>query len=252
MKKIMFDDHYGLERAVLEGRKTMTRRIVPEKLQATFDACSKGVLVIPLDCIPDDVSVEEFAEQWSKYRGQGLVVPVKDEPNIQFIDGPAMVMEHSRFQKGELVAIAQAYKDLPLPKGLRVSKKVRLSSGHRAYEFQDFEESSGWNNKMFVRADLMPHGIRITDIKVERLQDISVDDILKEGVFQSPFGYCVEGIYHKQEPYYKDAEGNDFKYEVFARAEDAFAALIEKISGKGIWEKNPWVFAYTFEHVKLK
>ena len=28
MKKIMFDDHFGLTQAVLEGRKTMTRRVV--------------------------------------------------------------------------------------------------------------------------------------------------------------------------------------------------------------------------------
>lgn len=31
MKKIMFNDRYGLTQAVIEGRKTMTRRIVPTK-----------------------------------------------------------------------------------------------------------------------------------------------------------------------------------------------------------------------------
>ena len=30
MKKIMFNDRYGLTEAVLAGRKTMTRRIVPD------------------------------------------------------------------------------------------------------------------------------------------------------------------------------------------------------------------------------
>ena len=29
MKKIMFNDRYGLTKAVIEGRKTMTRRLVP-------------------------------------------------------------------------------------------------------------------------------------------------------------------------------------------------------------------------------
>lgn len=28
---------------------------------------------------------------------------------------------------------------------------------------------------------------------------------------------------------------------------EAFAVLIDKVSGKGTWDKNPWVFAYTFE-----
>ena len=45
----------------------------------------------------------------------------------------------------------------------------------------DLRDKPGWNNKMFVRADLMPHRIKITGIKLERLQDISEEDIYKEG-----------------------------------------------------------------------
>lgn len=29
-----------------------------------------------------------------------------------------------------------------------------------------------------------------------------------------------------------------------------YAALINKISSKGTWEKSPWVFVYNFEIVK--
>ena len=69
--------------------------------------------------------------------------------------------KHLPYKVGEVVAIAQSYKEV--------------------YPNADFEmvgdgfmtESAGWTNKMFVRADLMPHHIRITDVKVERLQDIS-------------------------------------------------------------------------------
>lgn len=59
---------------------------------------------------------------------------------------------------------------------------------------------------MFVKAEWMPHRIRITNIKVERLQDISEEDI--------------------------------------------FRNLIDRISGKGTWQRNPWVFAYEFELIK--
>lgn len=31
---------------------------------------------------------------------------------------------------------------------------------------------------------------------------------------------------------------------------EAFAALIDKISGKGTWDSNPWVFVYEFELIK--
>lgn len=35
---------------------------------------------------------------------------------------------------------------------------------------------AGYKNKMFTKASLMPHHIRITDVKIERLQDISKED----------------------------------------------------------------------------
>lgn len=31
MQKIMFNDRYGLTQAVIEGRKTMTRRLIPDE-----------------------------------------------------------------------------------------------------------------------------------------------------------------------------------------------------------------------------
>ncbi len=38
--------------------------------------------------------------------------------------------------------------------------------------------------------------------------------------------------------------------EIIATLEEAFANLIDRVSGKGTWESNPWVFAYTFELAK--
>lgn len=35
MKKIMFNDKFGLTQAVLDGRKTMTRRIMPDGLEVS-------------------------------------------------------------------------------------------------------------------------------------------------------------------------------------------------------------------------
>ena len=44
MKKIMFNDQYCLTKAVLEGRKTQTRRIIPQSVidmaKGTFDSIS--------------------------------------------------------------------------------------------------------------------------------------------------------------------------------------------------------------------
>ena len=114
---------------------------------------------------------------------------------------------------------------------------------------------------MFVKADFMPHRIRITNIKVDRLQDISEEDAMREGVLKAPFdGYHVTGIgmtvpKSMARPIGLTADGKpvygdryrDFKYDT---PREAFAALIDRISGRGTWKSNPWVYAYTFELIK--
>ena len=91
---------------------------------------------------------------------------------------------------------------------------------------------------MFVKADLMPHHIEITGIKVERLQDISDEDCLKEGIIHAYTDNDGIKIYHT--PHTKRG------YLSTDVAQQAFAFLIDKVSGKGTWESNPFVFAYEF------
>ena len=97
---------------------------------------------------------------------------------------------------------------------------------------------------MFVKAELMHHHIKITDVKIERLQDISDEDCLYEGIF-----YCTPAY----APNTKSSFGFQFHKGVlymFDTARDAFATLIDKVSGKGTWKSNPYVWVYDFELVK--
>ena len=99
---------------------------------------------------------------------------------------------------------------------------------------------------MFVRADLMPHRIRITNVRVERLQDIGDEDSLREGIYNwKDAPDCPPGYKFPVELY-----GHDMSWDGFLSPREAFAALIDKVSGKGTWESNPWVFVYEFELVK--
>lgn len=91
---------------------------------------------------------------------------------------------------------------------------------------------------MFVKSELMPHSIRITDVKVERLNDITPDECLKEGI----------SFIDKIKAYYFDRSDRDQGFYYYT-AKHAFAALIDKVSGKGTWESNPFVFVYEFELV---
>ena len=91
---------------------------------------------------------------------------------------------------------------------------------------------------MFVKAEYMPHRIRITNIKMERLQDISEEDCLREGIKK-----MEEGI-----PYRFDEDNG--KIHLSADLRMLFADLIDRISGRGTWERNPWVFVYEFKLLK--
>lgn len=208
MKKIMFNDKYGLTAAVLGGRKTMTRRIIT----GNYTNFSK-VLIYPFDGVWHYKGYDEY--------GYSCIL-------------------HPYYSVGEEVAVAQRYIDL------------KDSEAFYACVFKEdpyiplecIKGEKGAYNKMFAKAAWMPNRIRITRIKAERLQDITYKDCLREGVIQSCDGfdmYTFDGWTRKK---------NEKSVQEYTNsAELAFAALIDKISGKGTWEKNPWVWAYEFELV---
>lgn len=181
----MFSDKYRLTEAVLEGRKTQTRRIV------------KGAGASVLNFGTDISGTKSFVS-FGDILGEVDVI-------------------YSTYCIGEVVAIAQAYKDCK--------------------RFVCLQETAGFNNKMFVKAELMPHHIRITDVRIERLQDCSDENILEEGIFHNGKGYTFKGWTDRGVECGSDTP------------KGAFKALIDKTCGRGTFETNPYVFVYSFELV---
>ena len=208
MKKISFNDKFGLTQAVLDGRKTMTRRII--KCPRTF----KGEWVAGFN-IHRRHSDKKIVGYPCMYDADGR----------EFNSGEII----PRYKVGEVVAIAQSYETVYHEQGLETLDM--LVSG--------WKYSKGWRNKLFARADLMIHHIRITNLKIERLQDISDEDCLKEGVYED------SGDDEFPPSIFYEFEGN--KDDGFDTPREAFASLIDKVSGKGTWESNPYVFVYEFE-----
>lgn len=211
MKKIMFDNRFGLTEAVLEGRKTMTRRIIktPRTIEGK-DVYGFSVVKYPRTGVPVEVMALDA-------------------------DGAQINNILPKYKVGEVVAVAQSYDDI-------VSSE--LYADELLVDKLHLEDTPGWNNKMFVRADLMPHQIRITDVAVECLQDISEKDCLREGIIIYNCNlYEYRGICYF-------FQGDKKKMGTYKSAREAFAALIKKMYGKKTWEDNPWVFVYEFELVK--
>ena len=217
MKKIMFNDRYGLTQAVLEGKKTMTRRIIPD---IEIDWNHRGVVTLPVGGFEHDVLFMDVR---------------KILPDMGRSDYPAPTKYQPRYERGEELAVAQCYKDIDYRGIVAYEDASDIQPGMvRPIPAQ---ESAGWTNKMFVRADLMEETIRITDIQLQRLNNITDEDCLKEGVEKWIDCYIVSGIMENQ------GKNNV----CFDTPREAFAALIDRISGKGTWQRNPWVYVYTFE-----
>lgn len=211
----MFNDEFRLTQAVLNGRKTMTRRIIE------IDECVRFPIIRfrPL-------------ENWEKkvvnpnYVFNGHVYAVYNELDL------LCHLVKPRYEIGEVVAIAQSYKDSGYsPDSLDRHPKDLSVRGL-------MKDSAGWNNKMFVKSYACRHHIKIVNVKIERLQDISDEDCLKEGVIHAYTDNNGIKIYHT--PHTKRG------YLSTDVAQQAFSFLIDKVSGKGTWESNPFVFAYEF------
>lgn len=192
----MFNDRYGLTQAVLEGRKTMTRRLIPR---------------------------EFFTLNWDTHAD----TLVYENANGDFID--ILDSKYCHYKVGEIVAVAQSYKNAGINPNSIVSYKEDGTP-------ITANQSSGWGNKMFTRAELMPHQIRTTGIRVERLQDISDEDCLREGIRYIP----------KIDRYYFERTAREEGF-YFTSPRAAFAELIDRVSGRGTWDRNPYVVAYEFE-----
>jgi len=221
MKKIMFKDRFGLTEAVLSGKKTMTRRILkcPKKFKGK-----------------EDLMLEFHKRPHQSFYYDCVVCDT---------DGHELGQLPLRYEIGDVVAVSQNY-DRVLTE-LLTYENINNEAFRNFREWNDAQcfgvwDKAGLTNKMLVRADLMPHHVRITDLWFERLQDISDEDAMREGIRQSVVEYGDKKIV--QWTYFGEKITTWFDSPC-----DAFAALINRISGKDTWDSNPWVVAYTFELV---
>jgi hypothetical protein len=247
-------------RAVLEGRKTQTRRIAWE-----FDIHHK------LRKSQKDIPV-----QWA-----GAVHPARESGWVSWFPGD---------QKGLAEFTKKQYaKGIECPYG-RVGDRLWCRETWRTFErpedgvdgilfradnhFQPVENTRDaadqwviahdngkhcdqWRPSIFMRRWMSRLTLEIVNVRVQRLQEISMEDCIAEGV-QIPVTRqdCPQGkarplirLTGKFPPVqYLPSEGDRTEAD-FYRAE--FASLWNEINGKrAAWESNPWVWAITFKRIE--
>ena len=168
--------------------------------------------------------LELLSESNHKFDGEKIVL------DFEASDEPIII--RPRYNVGEIVAVAQSY------------NSAGISQTHKIYndkkgQYENACDTAGWTNKMFVKPYLMPHQVRITNVRLERLQDITDEECLAEGVRKGEF-------LNTRDVYYYEIIGDCKTYKTFTTPRKAYASLIDAISGKGTWDSNPYVFAYEF------
>ena len=207
----MFNDRFGLTEAVLSGRKTMTRRIIGQYIEMDWNR--RGRVTLPVGGFEHDVLFMDVRQILPDAGRSDYSAPKKYQP---------------KYERGEIIAVAQSYHEL--------NKRGFIAPEWCEHSCEDF---AGYENKMFVRADLMPYRIRITGIQLQRLNNISDEDCMREGITKGDFKDFQQQMFSP----YKGCKDT----EVMWTPQGAFSILIDKICGKGTWDSNPWVYVYTFE-----
>jgi hypothetical protein len=208
MKGICFKEPLFLK--VVAGLKTQTRRIMKMRFR-TSDNLS------PLKIDPDNIiSGPDYNTD-----SRGF--------HADFRIGPGIYCERPRYKPGEIVYLKEPYFIWEPEHCNSMSERFAYKYWDKSYKMkadiqeairkEEFElgyDTYYWHNKLFMKADYARYFIKITDVRAERLIDISKADAIAEGM----------------DP--------DIAFSQFANT-------WKSIHGIDSWADNPWVFAYTFK-----
>lgn len=135
---------------------------------------------------------------------------------------------------GEQIAIAQSYDTIGYDPDM-------------AYGDSVISNSPGWRNKMFVRADYMPHIIQITSIQVQGFSTISWDDSIAEGIeverYPLRFGTCFDDRYYIYDNTKRENIESDSPVAVYLE-------MLSRLYTSTQLGTHPYVYAYQFELIQ--
>ncbi len=202
-------------RAILEGRKTQTRRVL--LCQPSGDV---------LDVLPPD---NAYPRHWQfRYEHGGLDVPVPHSVGDTLWVRENWYCDDYRVQRGPYLKPD----DMDLDQAREDGVLVYAADGLRPYE----QEQPIWKPSIHMPRWASRISLKVTGVKVERLQDISELDAMAEGLSITPDGKAFIDLGPESQ--------------VHNTMRDCFCSLWTSINGVASWEANPWVVAYSFQRIK--
>jgi hypothetical protein len=227
----------AMVRALLNGTKTQTRRIV--KPQPPANACHWK------ECSAGQWLSRDYGQQWKCPQGvAGDTLWVKETWAAQLLK-------------------LRTVKPTEIPNW----ERINYAADHTA---DDMDGLGPWRPSLFMRRWMSRITLEIVSVRLERLQDISEADAVAEGcaATYSLAGYNVLGsggsIQFVVEEFVggipkagDDWQGMTVEHvqhvpaRVLGSARDEYRRLWTRINGPGSWQANPWVWCVSFRRVKL-
>jgi hypothetical protein len=173
--------------------------------------------------------LNEAPDTWRCTMARGLAIFSRDEArDVEFV-GP-------RYQVGDRLWIQERWASAQVLDHLRPSQlptgfDIEFAAGGGATLF----ERGRWRSPLFLPKVAARTWVRVTKVRCERVGDISAEDAEAEGI--QP--YTDDGITTFKD-YLTDEMGG-------CSAPQSFRTLWESIHGVGAWERNDWVWVYSFE-----
>jgi hypothetical protein len=210
-------------RAILEGRKTQTRRPirpVPMPGLKAIEPVSPGYFAW---LHPSDVLDMPFACPYGAIGGDLWVREVFAVNLVECARGP--LPKHRPSAITEQAGI------------------VYRADGEMRDQFEQADGDLPWRPPLHMPRWASRLNLRVTSIRAQRLQNISREDVRAEGIPET-YGECdgyVERHFPKTEPHEWDN----------MRFGQQWQMCWDSINGKRApWSSNPWVWAITFERLE--
>lgn len=199
--------------AILEGRKTQTRRLI--KPQPT-----------------KQWAVEQGEKYLSGATEEG--VTSKDMTNVNInIDN---LLEDNPIKKGVILWVREKWRnndDIKEPYLYKLNYDTE-------YDCYTENRSLKWRRSIHMPKKAAQIFLKVTDVRIEKLQDITDEDSIQEGV-ESFYDGTSAGLLYVD--YYR---GEAFH---LPSARKGFQSLWRSMFGIESWDENPWVWVYSFEWI---
>lgn len=234
IKPILFST--PMVQAILSGRKTQTRRKISE-INSRVDGYTWS---------NHEVSFQDM--DWNDVVVDGKVFANECYLKVAFPKNNTRHRVYPKLKIGDILWVRETWQH---------TKIININSQDENYgivfkaDGQPWEDYEGWTWKpsIFMPKVACRLFLEVTNVRVERLHDISEEDAVKEGVydmFADDTSLAPNTAYYRYGTTKKEILADHWAH-VADDAIHSFFSLWQSINGKESLEANPWVWVYDFK-----